>query len=177
MHSRSVLSAAPSADRISDRLDDGSAETSRSVSPCSRVSWRRAEESIVLAGEQRDHVVRVRVGRAQVGDHPALAQHHDAVGEPEHLVDVVAGEQDRGALLAQAHDQLFDLGRFLDAQRRRWARPGPAAAAGRPMARATATSWRWPPDSQRTLRVVSFSGMRARPAAPRRPRGSGCRTA
>src|SRR6185312_12743786 len=29
--------AAPSADRISDRLDDGSAETNRSVSPCSRV--------------------------------------------------------------------------------------------------------------------------------------------
>ena len=29
------------------------------------------------------------------------------------------------------------------------------------MARATATSWRWPPDSQRTLRVVSFSGMRS----------------
>ena len=39
MHSRSLLSAAPSADRISVRLDDGFAETSRSVSPCSRVSW------------------------------------------------------------------------------------------------------------------------------------------
>ncbi len=71
-----------------------------------------------LTGQQRDHVVRVRVGRAQVSEDPALAQHHDAVGEPEHLVDVVAGEQDRGALLAQVHDQLFDLSRFLDTQAR-----------------------------------------------------------
>jgi hypothetical protein len=45
MHSRSLLSAAPSADRISDRLDDGSAETRRSTRPCSRLSWRRADES------------------------------------------------------------------------------------------------------------------------------------
>jgi hypothetical protein len=29
------------------------------------------------------------------------------------------------------------------------------------MARATATSCRWPPDSDPTLRVVSFSGMRS----------------
>ena len=45
MHSRSLPSAAPRADKISDRLDDGSADTSRSVRPCSRVSWRRAEAS------------------------------------------------------------------------------------------------------------------------------------
>jgi len=45
MHSRSLPSAAPSADRISERLDDGSAETRRSASPCRRVSWRRAVES------------------------------------------------------------------------------------------------------------------------------------
>ena len=38
MHKRSLPSAAPSADRISDRLDDGSEETSRPVSLCSRVS-------------------------------------------------------------------------------------------------------------------------------------------
>jgi hypothetical protein len=65
------------------------------------------------------HIVRVGVGRAQVGRDPALAQHHDPVGQPEHLVDVVAGQQDRGALLPQAHDQLFDLSRLLHAQRRR----------------------------------------------------------
>ncbi len=46
MQSRCTLSADPSADRISDRLEAGSAETSRSARPCSRVSWRRAEESI-----------------------------------------------------------------------------------------------------------------------------------
>src|ERR1700749_4875718 len=39
MHKRSLPSAAPSADRISDRLDDGSEEPSRPVSLCSRVSW------------------------------------------------------------------------------------------------------------------------------------------
>src|SRR5580698_4127275 len=44
MQSRSLPSAAPSADKISDRLEDGSEETSRPVSPCSRVSCRRAEE-------------------------------------------------------------------------------------------------------------------------------------
>ncbi len=45
MASRSLPSAAPSADRISESDDDGSAATSRPASPCSRVSWRRAEES------------------------------------------------------------------------------------------------------------------------------------
>ncbi len=45
MHSRSPPSAAPSEDRISDRLLDGSALTRRPVRPCSRVSWLRAEES------------------------------------------------------------------------------------------------------------------------------------
>ncbi len=45
MHSFSVPSAAPSADRISSMLEEGSAETSRSASRCSRLSWRRAEES------------------------------------------------------------------------------------------------------------------------------------
>ena len=73
----------------------------------------------LLAGQQRDHVVGVRVGRAQVRDDPALAQHHDAIGEPEHLVDVVAGQQDGRTLLPQVHDQRFDLGRFLDAERGR----------------------------------------------------------
>ena len=70
----------------------------------------------LLAGDQRDHVVGVGVGGTQVAHDPALPQHHDAVGEPEHLVDVVAGQQDRGALLPEAHDEFFDLGRFLHAE-------------------------------------------------------------
>ena len=71
----------------------------------------------LLAGQQRHHVVGVRVRRVQVGGDPALPQHHDAIGEPEHLVDVVAGEQDRCALLAQPQDQLLDLSRLLHAER------------------------------------------------------------
>ena len=117
MHSRSLPSAAPSADRISDRLDDGSADTRRSASPCSRVSWRRAEESTCWPDSSASDVVGVHLGRVDLGDHPAVPQHHDPVGEPEHLVDVVAGQQDRGALLAQAADQLLDLGGGPDAQR------------------------------------------------------------
>ena len=46
MQTVSLPSAAPSADRIRARLDDGSADTRRSARPCSRVSWPRAEESI-----------------------------------------------------------------------------------------------------------------------------------
>src|SRR6185437_3994548 len=45
MHNRSEPSAAPRADKISDRLDDESAATSFPVSPCNLVSWRRADES------------------------------------------------------------------------------------------------------------------------------------
>ena len=45
MHNRSLPKAALSADRISDRLDDGSVEVRRPASRCSRVSCRRAEES------------------------------------------------------------------------------------------------------------------------------------
>ena len=70
----------------------------------------------LLAGQQRDHVVGVGGARIQVARDPALPQHHDPVGEPEHLLDVVTGEQNSGALLAQAHDQRFDLRRLLDAQ-------------------------------------------------------------
>ncbi len=58
MHSRSLPSAAPSADRIRDRLDDGSADTSRSVRPCSRVSCRRAEASTSWPGHQGHDVDR-----------------------------------------------------------------------------------------------------------------------
>ena len=57
MQSRSDPRAAPSADKISDRLDEGSAATRRPVRPCSLVSWRRADESSLLAGQQRGDVV------------------------------------------------------------------------------------------------------------------------
>ena len=70
-----------------------------------------------LAGDQRHHIVRVGADRVEVGDDPALAQHHDAVGQPEHLIDVVAGQQDRGALLAQPGDELLDLSRLHHPER------------------------------------------------------------
>ena len=68
-------------------------------------------------GDQRNHVIGVGIGRAHLAHDPALPQDDDAVGEAEHLVDVVAGQQDRGALLPQRHDQLFDLRCFLHAER------------------------------------------------------------
>ena len=46
-----------------------------------------------------------RVGLA-VGDHAAAREHDDAVGQQLRLLHVVRGEQDRGAALAQAADQL-----------------------------------------------------------------------
>ena len=46
-----------------------------------------------------------RVGRA-LGDHDATRDHDDAVGEVLRLVEVVGGEQDRRAELAQPGDQL-----------------------------------------------------------------------
>ncbi len=70
-----------------------------------------------LAGDQRHHVVRVCADRIQVGHDPALAQDHDAVGQPEHLIDVVAGQQDRRALLPQPGDQLLHLGRLHHPER------------------------------------------------------------
>jgi hypothetical protein len=73
----------------------------------------------LLPGQQRDHVVGVGAARFEVAHDPPLPQHHDAVGQPEHLLNIVTGKQDRGALLAQAQDQRFDLCRLLDAQRRR----------------------------------------------------------
>ena len=55
-----------------------------------------------LPGDERHHVVRVHLARRHLGDHPAVPQHDDPVGEPEHQLRVVAGQQDRGALLRAA---------------------------------------------------------------------------
>ena len=70
-----------------------------------------------LSRQQGHHVVRVGAQRVQIGDDPALPQHQDPVGQPEHLVDVVAREQDRGALFPQPGDELLDLGRLDDPER------------------------------------------------------------
>ena len=97
MHAARTPSAEPSADRISDRLDDGSAEISRSASPCSRVSWRRAEESTCwpdCSAARSSGWLRARV---ELADDLAVAQDDDPVREPEHLLGVAADEQDRRA--------------------------------------------------------------------------------
>ena len=90
--------------------------------------------------------------RRDVGDDPALAEHHDPVGEAEDLLEVVGDEQHAGARRRAARAT------------RRWTRavsatPSDAvgssstSSAGRPSrARAMATSWRCPRESTRTGR-------------------------
>ena len=72
----------------------------------------------LLPGHQRHHVIGVHLLRKHVGHDPAAPEHHDPVGQAKHLIDVVAGEQDRRAPLTQAGDQLLHLGSLDDAQRR-----------------------------------------------------------
>ena len=73
----------------------------------------------------------------------------DAVGDLEHVRHVVRDQDDRQAALLHVEDQLEHAARFLDAQRRRRLvhDDDPLANAA---ARATATPWRWPPDSVST---------------------------
>ena len=148
MHSRSVPSAAASAERISGRLEDGSAgrePVGEPVQPAELAARRGVD---LLPGDQRDDLVGVRLRPVDVGDEPAVAQHDDAVGEPEHLVDVVRDQQDRGALLAHARPSAArpaptrstpsDGGRLVEDQQPRPVAPSPAppraAGAGRPTA-------------------------------------------
>ena len=177
MHRRSVPSAAPSADKISDRLDDGSADTSRSARPCSRVSWRRAEASTCWPESSAATSSGWGSSGRRSADDPALSEHHDAVRQPEHLVDVVAGKQDRGALLAQAHDQLFDLRRLHHAQRRRRLvqRQQPRADVPSPAPRRRAGAGRRTAGAR--CAWCRAAGCAATRAGTRRSRGNGCRRA
>ena len=82
-------------------------------------------------------------------DELALVHDADPVGQVEHVVDVVADQEDADALLLE-----------LRISSRTWAvSAGPSAAVGSSMirilalkwtARAIATAWRWPPDSDST---------------------------
>src|SRR5262249_60085911 len=97
-----------------------------------------------------------------IADPPRVPQHHDPVGEPEHLRRVVAGEQDRGVLLAKPGDQPLDQGGLLHAERG----GGSSSSSSRgscAMALATASIWRCPPDRGLTDPVVSRSGVPSRP--------------
>ena len=88
-------------------------------------------------------------GRSATSKSPAVAaepQHEDAVGDLEHVGEVVADHDHAEAALAQALDQRQHL--------RGLATPSAAVGSssittfGSPSSeRAIATCWRWPPDS------------------------------
>ena len=160
MHSRSLLSAAPSADKISDRLDDGSAETSRSVSPCSLVSWRRAEESTCWPESS-----------ATTSSGCVSPGRRSATMRPWRSTTMRSASRNIWSMSWQASKIVVLCSRRLMISSSTWAdslTPSEAVGSSRassrgllPIARATATSCRCPPDSERTLRVVSFSGIRS----------------
>ena len=103
-------------------------------------------------------------------DHPPVPEHHDAVGQPEHLVDVVGDQQDVGPLQRAGWGEPLDLGGLGDAEGRGGLVQDEQLRllAHRPRDR---QSWRCPPDSDADARVVSSSGIpraRSMPAAAAR---------
>ena len=158
MHSRSADSAAPSADRISDRLDDGSAETSRSASPCSRVSWPRADELTCWP----EISARTSSGCASSGRRSPTTR-------PWRSTTMRSASRNIWSMSWQAIMIVVPCpcSRVISSSTcRDSCTPSEAVGSSRSsscgsliMARATASSWRWPPDSVRTLRVVSVRPM------------------
>ncbi len=158
MHSRSLPSAAPSADRISDRLDEGSAETSRSARPCRRVSWRRADESTCWPATS----VTTSSGWTWSGTTSPTTR-------PCRSTTIRSASRNIWSMSWQASTIVVPRSRSRAISPSTWADSAtPSAAVGsssnssrglRDIALATATSWRWPPDSELTARVVSVSGI------------------
>jgi hypothetical protein len=58
----------------------------------------------------------VGAGRVGVGDDPAVAEDDNAVGESEHLLDVVGHKQDRRPPPVEARNQLLYLRRLRHAE-------------------------------------------------------------
>ena len=145
MHSRSLPSAAPSADRIRLRLEPGSAETRRSVSPCSLVSWRRA----LLSTCWPDSSATTSSGCVSAGRRSATIR-------PWRSTTMRSASRNIWSMSWQASKIVVPCSRRPMISSSTWADSlTPSAAVGssrassrglRPMARATATSWRWPPD-------------------------------
>ena len=104
------------------------------------------------ADRRRRQVVPAEGGRVALGNHPAASQDRHAVGELGGLLQVVGGEQDRGAVGGEGTDQLQVARRARRSTRwsarrgrpapagRRWPAPGPVGAAGRPRAHRCAGS-------------------------------------
>ncbi len=158
MHSRSLPSAAPRADRISERLDDGSAEARRSASPCSRLSWRRADESTCWPATS-----------AATSSGCTWSGSTSATIRPCRSTAIRSASRNIWSMSWQASRIVVPRSRNRAIRSSTWAASlTPSAAVGssssssrgmRAIALATATSWRWPPDSVPTLRVVSRSGI------------------
>ena len=71
----------------------------------------------VGAGDERNDVVGMGLRAMQVGDHPAMAQHDDAVCDVEDAVQSVRDEQDRNSLLAECANDLQNCCAFVDTER------------------------------------------------------------
>ena len=70
------------------------------------------------AGDELDDLVAGDVGGAHLRGHPAEVQHRDAVGDLEDVVEVVADEHDRQALVREPAHELEHLLGLRDAERR-----------------------------------------------------------
>ena len=84
-----LLRAAPSEDKITERLEEESVDASWSTRPWSRTELAAGGRIDLLARQQGDHVVAMAGQGVNVGHHPPVPQHHDPIGQPEHLVDVM----------------------------------------------------------------------------------------
>src|SRR5258708_2172705 len=108
MASRSLPSAAPSADRISEGDEDGSAATSPPASPRSPASWRRAEESprrpATLSAPRARPRLPLPAGQRLAGPFRAPQRDAEPVKQPGRvLVQCDLGEQLPAALVAEHH--------------------------------------------------------------------------
>ena len=110
---------------------DTSTSWCRRVSPRRRAAPRRAPAGRAEAGEpsanlgdvptehRGDHLELGRLGDRAGPDPPAVAQDRDPVGDLEHLVEVVADEEQGDAGAAQASDHPEQLGHLARLERGR----------------------------------------------------------
>src|SRR5918996_1994453 len=89
----------------------------RTVPQSYQVKLRELTKPSAQAGDHRDDLVAARLGGAADADLRAASQDADPVGEPEHLIQRVADDEDCASAVAQAADQLFDAPRLRDAER------------------------------------------------------------
>ena len=132
-----------------------------------------------LAGHERDDLVGVRGGGRDVGDHPAVAS--TTTRSASRNIWSMSCETSRiVVLVGEPPGQALDL-RASRRRATRWARRGSRRRGRSRIARATATSWRWPPDSEATAGRVGDRDAERREQWRRRgcgtsaPDRAGCR--